>query len=261
MTIKKIFKKENNILIGMIHLQPLLSMDGFSSIEKITKKALSDLKKLEESGFDAVLIENDYDKPHTEFANEAQISSFTVIANEVCKQANIPVGIQMMLNDWKSSFVIAKSVGAKFTRLDVFIDHVTCEWCEINPNPKEIIKFKNKIYPELLLLTDIQVKYKKMIKPRPLTKSAGLAILNKSDGLIITGKATGEETPIIKIKEIRTKFPIFPIFVGAGINEENILEKLSFANGAIVGSSIKTGNNIDFKKAKKLVLKLKSSKT
>jgi membrane complex biogenesis BtpA family protein len=256
--LKKIFRKEKNILIGMIHLPPLLSIDGFSGMDKLIKKALADLENLEKAGFDAVLVENDDDKPHTEFANEAQIASLTVVAQEVCKNAKIPVGVQMMLNDWKSSFSIAKAVGAQFTRLDVFVDHVTCEWCEINPSPKEIIKFKNKIYPELFLLTDIQVKYKKMVKERPLGRSAQLAVDNHSDGLVITGEATGVETPLARIKEVRKTLPKFPIFVGAGINENNIIEQLSVANGAIVGSSIKKGDKIDLVKAKRLVSRVKS---
>lgn len=252
MKLKSIFKKEKNILIGMIHLPPLLSIKGFSSMEEIIKKALADLDKLERAGFDAVLVENDNDQPHTEFANEAQIASLSIIAREVCKKAKIPVGVQMMLNDWKSSFAIAKATGAVFTRLDVFVDDVTCQWCEIHPNPKEIMAYKNNMYPELLVLTDIQVKYKTMIKPRLLTSSAKLAIDKGSDGLIITGEATGVETPLLRIKEVRKKFRKFPIFVGAGVSEFNIKEQLSFANGAIVGSSIKTGNNIDLEKAKKL---------
>lgn len=252
MKLKNIFKKEKEILIGMIHLPPLLSMKGFSSMETIIKKALLDLDKLQKAGFDAVLIENDNDLPHTEFANEAQIASLSIITHEICRKAKVPVGVQMMLNDWRSSFAIAKAAGAVFTRLDVFVDDVTCQWCEIHPNPKEIMAYKNKMYPELLLLTDIQVKYKTMIKPRLLTSSARLAIDKGCDGLIITGEATGVETPLLRIKEVRKKFRKFPIFVGAGVSELNVKEQLSFANGAIVGSSIKTGNNIDLGKAKKL---------
>lgn len=251
-TIKKIFGKKNDILIGMIHLPPLLSIKGFSNMEKIIAKALADLFVLEKAGFDGALIENDNDKPHTEFANEAQIASFSIIANEVCKKAKIPIGVQMMLNDWRVSFAIAKAIGAKFTRLDVFVDHVNSKWGEIKPAPTKIVAYKNKIYPELLLLTDIQVKYKTMIKPRPLATSAKLAIQHGADGLIITGNATGVETPLAKIKAVRKKFPQFPIFVGAGINEKNIREQFSVANGAIVGTSIKKGDEIDLRKAIRL---------
>lgn len=236
----------------MIHLPPLLSIRGFSGMKNAIVKALADLSALEKAGFDGALIENDNDKPHTEFANEAQIASFSVIANEVCKNAKIPIGVQMMLNDWRASFTIAKAVGAKFTRLDVFVDHVNCKWGEIKPAPTKIIAYKNKICPELLLLTDIQVKHKTMIKPRPLAVSAKLAIQHGSDGLIITGQATGMETPIEKIKEVRKKIPKFPIFVGAGVNEKNILEQFSVANGAIVGTSIKKDNKVDLKKAIRL---------
>lgn len=118
--------------------------------------------------------------------------------------------------------------------------------------PAEIIAYKKKIYPELLLLTDIQVKHKIMIKPRPLAASAALAIEEGSDGLVITGRTTGAETPIEKIKEVKKNFPDFPIFVGAGVNEKNIREQFSVANGAIVGTSIKKGDGIDLRKAASL---------
>ncbi len=251
-SIKYIFGKNKNILIGMIHLPSLISMNTDSKLKSAIRNALVDLAALEEAGFDGALIENDNDKPHTEFANEFQIANFSIIANEVSRKATIPIGVQMMLNDWRSSFAIAKAVGAKFTRLDVFVDHVTCDWGEINPVPKKILACKNSIYPELLLLTDIQVKYKTMIKPRPLSASAKLAMQNGSDGLIITGNATGEETPTEKIREVRKKFPDAYIFVGAGVNEKNIREQFAFANGAIVGSSIKKQNRIDLEKARRL---------
>lgn len=251
-SVEDIFGKKNNILIGMIHLPPLLSIKGFSGMEKMLEGALADLSALEEAGFDGALIENDNDKPHTEFANEAQIASFSIVANEVCKVAKISIGVQMMLNDWRASFAIAKAVGARFTRLDVFVDHVSSEWGEINPVPEEIISHKNAIYPDLLLLTDIQVKYKTMLEPRPLAVSAELAIKHGSDGLVVTGQATGVETPIEKIREVREEFPQFPIFVGAGVNEGNIREQFSVANGAIVGSSIKEGERIDLGKASRL---------
>jgi len=250
--LKKVFGKDKNILIGMIHLPPLLSIRGFSGMEDAIAKALADLAALQKAGFDAVLVENDNDKPHTEFANSAQVASFTAIAAEVCKKATIPVGVQMMLNDWKASFEIAKVVGAAFTRLDVFVDHITCEWCEINPNPAKIMAYKNKIYPQLLLLADIQVKYKTMVKPRPLTASAKLAIQHGADALVITGAATGVETPIEKLQEVREKYPQFPLIIGAGVGISNAKEQLAVANGAIVGTSIKTRGKIDAKKAKTL---------
>jgi hypothetical protein len=250
--IEKVFGKKENILIGMIHLPPLLSIKGFTKMENILKKALKDLNSLQRAGFDGALIENDDDKPHTELANPAQIACFTSVAREVVRAASIPIGVQVMLNDWRASISIAKIAGAHFTRLDVFIDHVTCEWGEIKPDPKEIYAYKKSIFPELLLLTDIQVKCKTMVNPRPLAESARLAFKNGSDGVVITGAATGRETPFQKLQEVRDVFPDKPIFVGAGLTAKNANRQLLVANGAIVGTFIKTSASIDIVKAKQL---------
>jgi hypothetical protein len=260
--LNKLFNTKNKVVLGMIHLPPLLSYPDFPGLDFCIQKSLEDLKNLQEAGFDGVLIENDYDQPHTEFANPAQISAFTAIAWEVCKRAKIPVGVQMMLNDWKSSFAIAKVVGAKFTRLDVFIDHVTCQWGEMHPNPSEIMDYKTSMYPELLLFADIQVKYKTMLEDKSLATSAKQAIEAGANALIVTGEATGKETPIEKIKLIKKTYPNFPLFIGSGIHAENVQEQLQVADGAIVGTSIKTGNSVDLIKAKGLmgeVVKLRKS--
>lgn len=250
---KKLFKNKK-FLIGMIHLPPLLSFKNHPGINICIEKALFDLAALEKAGFDGALIENNEDQPHTEFANEAQIASMSTIAWKVMKKAKIPIGIQMMLNDWKSSITIAKAVNANFTRLDVFVDDMSCKWCNIYPNPKEIMEYKNKIYPELIMFTDIQVKHKKMIdKNKSLIESTKEAIDNKSDGLVITGNWTGQETPIENIKLVKASYPNFTVIVGAGINEDNIKNQLNIADGAIVGTSIKNGNFIDYNKAKKLI--------
>ncbi len=248
-------KLNNKFLIGMIHLPPLLSYDNFLGMQKTLDKCLEDLNNLQLAGFDAILIENDYDLPHTEFANPSQISSFTAIAWELRKKCKIKMGIQMMLNDWKSNFSISRVVKADFSRLDVFVDHVKCKWCEINPDPRKIIEYKNKICPNLKLLTDIQPKYKTCIKAKKLELSADQAIENNSDGLVITGDATGKETPIAFLEKVKKHVKKIPVIIGAGLNIENIEKQLEIADGAIVGTSIKTDGKIDRKKAKELIEK------
>jgi len=231
------FYNKRKQIVGMIHLPPLLSYIGFSGIKHCVEAALVDLKALEEAGFDGALLENDNDKPHTEFANPAQISAFTVIAKEVMDKAKISIGVQVMLNDWRASFAIAKVVGAEFTRLDVFVDKVSSEWGEINPDPEEIIAYKNKIYPELVLLSDIQVKHKKMIEHKDLLVSAKQAVECGANGLVITGEATGQEASMEDLVKVRDAFPNIPIWVGSGVNHRNIQEQLSVADGAIVGET------------------------
>lgn len=250
------FGNPQKTVIGMVHLAPLLTFQDHPGLKVMLERATCDFNALQTAWFDAVLIENDDDKPSTEFANSAQIANFSIIAHEIAKIAKIPIGVQVMLNDWKASIDIAKLVGATFIRIDVFVDDVYSEnWdLEIKPDPKQIMDYKNSVYPELIILTDIQVKHKTMLdKKKTLTQSAKEAIDAGSDGLIISGRATGEETPIEKIIEIKTTCPNFPVWVGAGINEKNIGEQLKIVDGIIVGTSIKTGDKIDLNKAKNLI--------
>lgn len=256
---KKILSNKKE-LIGMIHLPPSLGFKGHPGLGYCIKKSIKDLKTLEKAGFDAVLIENDDDKPSTEFANPAQIANFAIVAYELSKLIKIPMGIEVMLNDWRASIDIAKLVGAHFVRIDVFVDHVTSKWGEIKPDTKEIIAYKNKIYPELVLLTDIQVKHKKMLENKTLLESAKQAIDSGSNGIILSGDLTGHETPIDDIVKVKNKNPDFPVIIGSGLSSDNILDQLSVADAAIVGTSIKVGDSIDFAKAKELVEKLKKIK-
>lgn len=257
----KFNKFENNSkqIVGMIHLPPLLSYPGFPGINKCIEVALSDLEALEKAGFDGALLENENDKPHTEFANDSQITTFTKIAKEVVSRAKIPIGVQVMLNDWKASFDIAKAVGAVFTRLDVFVDNVTSKWGRIIPDPRAIFAYKNNVYPELVFLTDIQVKHKRMLEKKDLLTSAEQAIQYGSSGLVITGEATGTEAKMEDVIKVKNKFPNIPVWIGSGIDLSNVKKSLSIADGAIVGTSLKTNNRIDPKKAKQLTRLMRSS--
>jgi membrane complex biogenesis BtpA family protein len=260
-SVKKLFG-DKKFLIGMIHLPPLPGFSNHTNLKDCIDAALYDLNILTKAGFDAVLIENDKDQPHTIEANPEQISALTLISDAVVKSSSIPVGVQMMLNDWRSSFAIAAMTGCKFTRLDVFVDNVTCKWGDIDPNPVEIIAFKNKISPDIVLLTDIQVKYKEMKDPsKTLLTSAQQAIDHNTNGLVLTGAGNGIETPFEKLQTVKERFKNIPVIVGSGATKDNIALQMSVADGAIIGTSIKQQNSdrIDLSIAQELVYNLTTS--
>lgn len=250
--------KNKKFLIGMIHLPPLLGSNSFTNMNDCINKALNSLDYLQNAGFDAVLLENENDKPHTGNATPSQIASMSLIAWEVMKKSKISVGVQLLLNDWKSSFDVAKAVGAQFTRMDIFIDETFAGNYNIIPDLKEIMDYKNKIYKDLTLLTDIQIKSTVISEYNNILKdSSEECIKNKIDGIVIPGSGSQIEIPIEKIKLVKENFPNATILIGGGVNKDNINEHMKFADGAIIGASIKTDGNIDFKKATELVKAMK----
>jgi uncharacterized protein len=248
----KIFKKDKN-LIGMIHTPDLCN----TPVEECISKCLTDMQTLEKAGFDAILIENHDDEIQLEFAIPLQIEKMTAIAKVIGEKTSLPFGVQMMLNDWKASFDICKLSGASFTRLDVFVDNMLCDCGEIFPKTLDLMKYKEQIYPELVLYTDIHVKHKEMLdKDKSLLQSASEAIEVGSDGLVITGEWTGKETSLNDLKDIKSCYPEIPVLVGSGVSVLNINNQKKYGDLFIVGTSIKSENFVDYEKSVELIKRL-----
>ncbi len=227
----------------MVHFPPLLGYKNFPGLKVCLKKSLNDAKTLEKGGVDGIIVENNYDFPHKIFVGSETITCMTYLTEEIVKSVSVPVGINVLWNDYKASLSIAKVVGAKFVRVPVFVDSVQTQYGKILAQPKEVISFRKKIgASDVLLFTDIQVKHAKPLERKSISQSAKEAIKSGSDALIITGKWTGDAPDISEVTQARKAVgKKFPILIGSGATKENVTFLLQYANGVIVGTSLKTG--------------------
>jgi membrane complex biogenesis BtpA family protein len=237
---RKLFPSSHSI-IGMIALPPLLGYPEFVSIDSIIERALTDLDTLQGNGVDGVCIENDYDRPHQLTVGPEIVASFTRIAQEVVQNAKVPVGIGVLLNDWRAALAIAKVVQAKFVRLDFFVDKVRIKAGIIDPEADWIIAYRKKIQAEnVALFTDLQVKHSELLEPgKSLSMSAKQAMDAGSDALVVSGNVTGDAPTLSDLREVREAAADFPVFVGSGTTAQNVGELFRYADGAIVGTSLK----------------------
>jgi len=78
-----------------------------------------------------------------------------------------------------------------------------------------------------------------------------------ADALVVSGKATGEATPLEDVKRVRSAVRETPVLVGSGVTAESVAELLSVADGAIVGTFLKRdgrlGNPVDPERVNRLV--------
>lgn len=240
--ITKIFEKENGILIGAIHLPPLPGYEGFPGLEVATKNALADLDAFEKGGADAVIFENNYDIPHVEYVSREVADAMRSIGTEIVRAAKIPVGVSVLWNDYKTALSLTKELGGFFIRVPVFVDTVETSYGIIKGDAEAVTSYRDKLKAQnIALLTDIHVKHSKLLSSFSIEESARLAIKKGSDGLIITGEWTGKAPEMEKLQQVKNIAPDFPIFVGSGTNETNIKDLLRFANGVIVSTSVKSG--------------------
>lgn len=244
------------IIIGMIHLPPLPGYRKHPGMDEVIKHALNSLQILQIGGVGAVLVENEYDHPHQVKAGPEIIAAMSRVVSAVVEKSKIPVGVEVLLNDPKASLAIAKICGAKFIRSDYFVDKMwRKEYGEMEINPKKLISFKNKIKAnDVKIFADVQVKYAKLLeKGKTVKQSVNQAVKSGADGIIVTGKITGQAPDLADLHEAKLSAGKIPVYVGSGFSAGNAGQLLKFCNGAIVGTSIKKNGIANLGKIKELI--------
>ena len=78
-----------------------------------------------------------------------------------------------------------------------------------------------------------------------------------ADALIVTGTATGKSTDLSQLKAVKSAVPQASVFAGSGVTIDNLTEVLQYADGVIVGTSIKrdgvTTNGVDANRVRALI--------
>jgi hypothetical protein len=264
---KKLKENKSKTIIGMIHLDCLVGQKGFKEMNVVIEKAISDLKKLERGEVDAVLIENWKDETCGAFVDNEVIECLIEVISALKKESDISIGINVLPNDYRAAFRIAKECSLEFIQLDVFVDKVRTDYIYSNVQPFEIdveIDDFKKVRDsfkaeEILVFAGIHPKHYKMLDKKSLEKSASEAVLNGADVIIVTGEITGDAPlfdTLIRVKKIIGEKPLF---VGSGLNQQNCKELLSICDGAIVGTAFKDKNfeKVVLEKVKNLMEEVK----
>ncbi|MDO5690620.1 MAG: BtpA/SgcQ family protein [Tissierellia bacterium] len=241
MDIKKIFGRDEKIVIGMVHCLPLPGTMGYrGSVEDIIVQAVNDAKTLEAAGCTGIIVENMGDSPFGISMDEPQAAVLSIVADHVKRTVSIPIGIDAAMNDYRNNFAIAKAVGATFVRIPVFVDTVEFYGGVIKPVAREAIAYRSALACEdVAILADIQVKHTHMLLSEvSIEDSAKNAQDCGADAVIVTGRYIGTETPMDIIRRAKKVIKL-PLIVASGVKPENIKEQLNIANGAIIGSSLK----------------------
>jgi len=225
----------------MIALPPMPGYPAFTSIDALIDVALQDLERLEAGGVDGALVENDFDQPHTMVGGPEIHAAMTRVTREVVAKARIPIGVEVLLNDWRASLAIAASTGARFIRMDFFVDRVMTKCGPFEPDPAAVLAYRQTIRAEhVQLFTDLQVKYSTPIgEPKAIKQSAREAAAAGADAVIISGSETGIGPAPDDLRDAHAGER--PVLIGSGLTPENASALLPLASGAIVGTALRSG--------------------
>lgn len=228
---------EPPLLIGVVHLPPLPGYPGSPGLDALRRHALADLEAFAE-GLDAILIENEHDRPHRLAAGPETVATLTAVCSAVVEASRLPVGVEILLNDPEASLAVAAASGCDFIRTDYFVDEMQRpEYGRMRIDPDGLIAYRERIGAgHVLVLADIQVKYATMLRPRPLAESARLAAEKGADAVVVSGTRTAEPPSVAELRDARRGG--CPVLIGSGTDPANAGDLLAACDGAIVGTSI-----------------------
>ena len=187
----QLFKQEKPIIAAIMIEKDLSSQ---KKIDEALKWSLEQIKIAEAAGMDGILFEFRGGKILHPKISEQKFQAMKSISQKLVKGSKkLVVGVEILWHFPEETLRLAKESGAAFVRVDFFSDEVIADKKPVPINPEKLMAYKNKIGAQnVVLLTDIQVKYSKMRDPKiPLDASAKKAREKGSDGLIVTSTKSG----------------------------------------------------------------------
>ena len=248
-------------LIGMVHLPPLPGSPRWEgAMERVIAAALADARALVEGGMDALLVENHGDAPFTAGRVEpATVAAMAVVAAAL-RQAfpTVPLGINVLKNDARAALAVAVAAGARFIRVNVLAGAVLADQGIVHSDAYGTLRDRRRLGADVRIFADVQGKHAVPLAPVDLEQEArDLVHRSLADALVVSGRATGEATPLDDVKRVRGAVPGTPVLVGSGVTADTVAEALSVADGVIVGTALKrdgdVGRPVDPARVRRLV--------
>lgn len=260
----KNFLANQKTIIGMIHVDPLPGTPRFnSSMAEIIAKAKAEARLYKEAGIDMLAIENMHDVPYlNRQVGPEVVAAMTVLGYEVKSATGLRCGLQILAGANHEALAAALAAGLDFVRAEGFVfAHVADEGL-IDGSAGQILRYRRQIgADDILVLTDIKKKHSShaITADVSIVETAHAAEFFLSDGVIVTGVATGTEASVEELQQVKEAVTI-PVLVGSGVTLDNVDRYLAVADALIIGSYFKLGGHwsrgVDFERTKTFMQKV-----
>ena len=138
---------------------------------------------------------------------------------------------------------------AQFVRINVYIGAAVTDQGIIEGAARAAILYRRELRAEssVAIWADVFVKHAAQLgtnegtpRAQALADAARDAVLRgMADALIVSGNATGHATDPVDVSTVKSALPNTPVLVGSGFDTMSAPALLPYADGAIVGTSLK----------------------
>ena len=257
---KSLFPSGRKILIGVVHLKPLPGAPRWGgNLKSALDFAVADAQAYEKGGAQAVFIENFGDVPFTKsHVGPETIAAMTAAGCAIRASISLPIGFNVLRNDARAALALCTACGGDFIRVNVHTGAMLTDQGLIEGDAYNTLRYRNRIRPGAQIFADVHVKHAVPLGDWTLEDSAHDTVeRGLADALIVSGVGTGQAADIEDVERVRRACPKTKLLLGSGVTVANVQEYLRFADGVIVGSSLKRdgrlSNPVDARRVAALV--------
>lgn len=235
-------------VIGMIHVPALPGTPHHHlPMPALVAHAVGEARLLRDAGFDALLLENMFDRPYLRRAVGPEIvAAMTAVAAAVRAAVEVPLGIQVLAGANQAALAVAHTTGCQFIRAEGFVfAHVADEGLMDEADAGPLLRYRRHIGADAVaIFCDLKKKHAAhaITADVDLAETARAAAFFDADGIIITGVATGRPADPEDVRAAAEATHL-PVLVGSGVTPETAPALLEHAAGIIVGSFLKEGGD------------------
>lgn len=249
-------------IIGMVHLKALPGAPKNSlSMEEIYLAAKADLEALEEAGVKYAIVENMFDDPYAINPSIETLSAMAVLYARLKDISKIELGINIHAADGVEEMVVAHMCNAAFIRAESFVEFRYTSTGLLKPMAAGLMRKKRELNSKVKIFADVNVKHSNPAVDQEISDIINQAIEAGADEIILTGLATGKAPTAEDAKLYKQICGDVPLLIGSGVNVDNIGKLMEYADGAIIGSSIKkdgiVSNPVDVDRTRQLLEQLR----
>ena len=238
---------EGKIFIGVIHLPPLPGSPRWAGdMASVLERAEREAQILEQGGANGIIVENFGDAPFRIGRVEPEtVAAMTRAVDRVCRTTSLPVGVNMLRSDAISALAVAVAAGARFIRVNVHYGAMAADEGLVTGEAFETLRRRRALLSDVAILADVLVKHAVPLGDPDLGLVAReTAYRGLADGLIVTGPVTGLPAVSGDVAVVRKAVPDRLLLVGSGVDADNAAQFLAYADGAIIGTSLKQDGRI-----------------
>jgi uncharacterized protein len=247
-------------LIAMAHVPPLPGTplyDHTKGVQGLVDQVRRDVEILLSGGFDALLFCNEGDRPYQLQAGLEASAVMTRVVTE-CKPNDRPFGVDFLW-DAQCALAIAVASGASFMR-EVITGSWESDMGAWSPDAATLLRNRRSFgRDDLAIFANVTPEFASSTGSRsPAELARSTVVSSLADVILVSGPMAGAEPDVKTVADVREALDkSVPVLLNTGARAETIKEFFRFADGCIVGSTLKrdgyTWNEVDPERVKRFV--------